>query len=308
MKKISKKLNHIKNHYEIVVVGSGYGGGVAASRMARAGRKVCLLERGKELLPGEYPDGLSGLKEEMQVDAPHIHVGSKTGLYDLRTNESMNVLVGCGLGGTSLINANVGLEVDKRIFEAEDWPKVFKDNPKELDPFYDLGRLMLDANSYPESYPTLNKLKALEKSAKAMKEPFYRPPIYVNFKDRTNPFGVQQKACNNCGDCCTGCNVSAKNTTLMNYLPDAHNHGAEIFTEANVAYIEKSETGWTTYITNLADAEEKTIAVTSDLLILGAGTLGSTEILLRSKEKGLNCSNHLGKTVFGEWRCIGMGL
>ncbi len=307
MKKISKTLEHLKNHYEVVVIGSGYGGGVAASRMARAGKKVCLLERGKEIQPGEYPNSLYSLKDAMQIDTSVARLGSKTGLYNFHTNKDMNVLVGCGLGGTSLINANVGLEVDKRIFEVENWPKVFKENPEELAPFYDLGRLMLDAKSYPETYPKINKLAALEKSAKQMKAPFYRPPIYVNFKDRTNPFGVEQKACNNCGDCCTGCNVSAKNTLLMNYLPDAHNHGTEIFTQASVKYIEKSEHGWTTYITNLADPKEPVLKVTSDLLILGAGSLGTTEILLRSKAKGLSCSNHLGKRFSGNGDVLAFG-
>jgi choline dehydrogenase-like flavoprotein len=103
-------ISEIQEHYEVVVIGSGYGGGISASRMARAGRKVCLLERGREIQPGEYPNTLVEATEEFQVHGADGHVGSRIGLFDLHVNAQQNVIVGCGLGGTSLINANVSLE------------------------------------------------------------------------------------------------------------------------------------------------------------------------------------------------------
>src|SRR5579862_6354382 len=112
MRRLSLPIERIKKHYTVVVVGSGYGGAIAASRMARAGQTVCLLERGKELQPGEYPNTLVEATREMQADTPIGHEGSHTGLYDLRINKEINVVLGCGLGGTSLINANVGLEAE----------------------------------------------------------------------------------------------------------------------------------------------------------------------------------------------------
>ncbi len=309
MKPISQNLSNIKNRYDVVVVGSGYGGGVSASRMARAGKKVCLLERGKEILPGKYPNDLFSIKDEIQIDAPHGHIGSKTALFDFRTNNDMNVLMGCGLGGTSLINANVALELDPCVFKSEHWPQPEegKDWSETLKPYYEIGRTMLDSRSYPKNFPSLNKLNALEKSASVMQQNFYRPPINVNFKDRVNPFGVHQKACNGCGDCCSGCNVSAKNTTLMNYLPDAHNHGAEIFTEASVQYISKDNQGWSVHITDNASAEETVLQILCEVLILSAGSLGSTEILLRSREKGLALSQMLGKHFSGNGDVLAFG-
>src|SRR5713101_5746438 len=107
MNRLSSANGKISKHYQIVIIGSGYGGAIAASRLARAGQEVCVLERGKELRPGEYPDTEIEAVEEMQADLPAGHVGSHTGLFDFRINSEMNVLVGCGLGGTSLINANV---------------------------------------------------------------------------------------------------------------------------------------------------------------------------------------------------------
>src|SRR5579864_8384922 len=109
MGRLSSPIENIKSHYTVVVVGSGYGGAIAASRMARAGQQVCMLERGKEFQPGEYPDTEIKALEEIQADLLDVHVGPRTGLYEFNVNEEINVFKGCGLGGTSLVNANVSL-------------------------------------------------------------------------------------------------------------------------------------------------------------------------------------------------------
>ena len=83
MTRLSSPIANIKAHYTAVVVGSGYGGGIAASRLARAGQRVCVVERGKEFQPGEYPDTLPEAIKEMQADLPDRHIGPHTGLYDL---------------------------------------------------------------------------------------------------------------------------------------------------------------------------------------------------------------------------------
>ena len=112
-----------RGHFDVAVVGSGYGGSIAASRMSRARRadgsklKVCVLERGKEFRPGEYPNTTLEAGKEMQLDSPLEHIGSATGLYDFRLNDDINVFLGCGLGGTSLVNANVSLEAEAAVFE-----------------------------------------------------------------------------------------------------------------------------------------------------------------------------------------------
>lgn len=107
MSRLSSSIEDIQPHYTVVVIGSGYGGGIAASRLARAGQSVCVLERGKEFQPGEYPDTELEALPEIQMNLPDRTIGVRTGLYDIRISDDMNVLVGCGLGGTSLINANV---------------------------------------------------------------------------------------------------------------------------------------------------------------------------------------------------------
>lgn len=315
MKRISSNINEIKDSYDVVVIGSGYGGGITASRLSRAGKKVCLLERGREILPGEYPDTpLEGLRE-MQFDTPDKHIGSQTGLFDIHVNKEQNVLVGCGLGGTSLINANVSLEPEPLVFEDERWPKEVREHQDTLlKEGYRLAREMLKPTPYPETSPVLPKLEAHKASAEAMGQNFYRPPINVTFEapeGGINHVGVEQSACTYCGDCVSGCNYSAKNTTLMNYLPDAWNHGAEIYCEVSVSHLEKVDKGWLIHYQPIGKGREKfnapTLFVKADLVMVSAGTLGSSEILLRSKQKGLSLSDNLGENFSGNGDILGFG-
>ena len=106
-------------------------------------------------------------------------------------------------------------------------------------------------------WSNLNKLQALEKSANFLQEKFYRPPIEVTFKDGINHVGVPQQACKVCGDCVSGCNYAAKNTLIMNYLPDAKNHGAEIYTQVAVRRIERQDGRWLVYYRVLEAGREK---------------------------------------------------
>jgi cholesterol oxidase len=309
--RLSSDATDLKPAYDVVVVGSGYGGAIAASRLARAGRKVCVLERGREFQPGEYPDTSAEAVHELQVDHPAAHDGRRTGLFDLRVNKELNVFVGCGLGGTSLVNANVVLEADERVFQDAAWPAALRQDVRtRLDEGYRRAKEMLKARPYPESSPPLAKLGALERSAAAMGSKFYRPPIAVNFDvNGTNHVGVEQAPCVLCGDCVSGCNHAAKNTVLMNYLPDARNHGAQIFTKVSVRQLEQKEGAWLVHYQLLDSGQEKfdapTLFVRADVVVVAAGTLGTAEILLRSRDKGLALSGALGKGFTGNGDVLG---
>ncbi len=313
MRNLSLPGESMKPFYDIVVIGSGYGGGISASRLSRCGKKVCVLERGKEIQPGEYPDTLIEATEQMQVHTATGHHGSPTGMIDLHVHKGISVLVACGLGGTSLINANVSIKPEERVFDDPRWPKELRDEFDDANSLltkgYGLAKDMLKAVPLPANIQ-LNKLKALEASAKANGEKFYRTDINVNFEvDGLNHVGVPQKPCNLCGDCCSGCNHYAKNTILMNYLPDAKAHGAEIFTETSVSHIEKKGDKWLVFYGLVNSGSDKFNApdlfVEADMVILSAGTLGSTEILLRSKEKGLPVSDKTGFSFSGNGDVLG---
>jgi cholesterol oxidase len=314
MKRLSKPITALKPHYQYLIIGSGYGGSIAASRLSRAGFEVCLLEKGKEFRPGEYPMDLADAEKEMQVNTDKKHIGSKNGLYEFYMGKDMTVFKGCALGGTSNVNANVSIEPDPRVFDDLRWPAEIRNNRQPLNEGYEKARRMLKPSPYPEGaagYPELAKAKGMKTAAKGMNETFRYADINVNFEydNEPNHVGVEQRKCINCGDCVTGCNHHAKNTLIMNYLPDAVGHGAEIFCEAGVDYIIRNGDRWQVYFNIYNAGREKFEApplfVTADNVIVSAGALGSTEILLRSRNMGLSVSNELGKYFTGNGDVLG---
>jgi len=291
---LSQPVAALKARYDAIVVGSGYGGGIAASRLARMGLDVAVLERGPERNPGDFPDSLIAATQELQAHFAGRTIGPPSGLFEVHVNDDIHVLVGCGLGGTSLINGNVMLKPDPRIFETDDWPaELSGGRNSRLEEGYVRARHMLQPVPYPDKVP-LNKLKAMEAAARHLGTTASRPPITVTFEDRPggNLARVVQPACTLCGDCATGCNVGAKNTTLQNYIPDAALHGAAIFCGARVDHLEKLSGGWRVHLEGGQTAE-------ADMVVLGAGTLGSTGILLRSARAGLSASPRLGHGFSG---------
>jgi cholesterol oxidase len=301
MDKLSNNKADLKSQYEIVVIGSGYGGGIAASRLSRAGRQVCLLEKGKEIQPGEYPNNMVDLLKEVQSDLEIKHVGKRNSLFDFRQNKDINVVAGCGLGGTSLINAGICMRPEPSIFDNSAWPEPLK-NSSTLEKYFALAESMLKPMVYPQSEPKPQKLIEFKKATQNMAGEYILAPVLVNYDvlpNNKNHIGIEQHPCIHCGDCITGCNYSAKNTVLMNYLPDAKNHGTEIYTEITVRSIMRNESQWLISITDTHDKQLTQKQISADIVVLSAGTLGSNEILLRSKEKGLSLSTKLGKRFSG---------
>ncbi len=312
--RLSAPITALQGHYDVVVIGSGYGGSIAASRMARLGKQVCLLEKGREFLPGEFPSGLAAATKEMQLNKGKLQVGPKNGLYEFVVGDDISVFKGCGLGGTSLVNANVSIEAEERVFDDPRWPEEIREHPETLKTGIARARQMLQPNPYPEGrdgYPLLNKTQALRRSAAHMNEPFRLMDINVRFTDGPNHAGVEQKKCNNCGDCVTGCNTGAKNTTQMNYLPDAAAHGAQIFTEVSVSHLERRGDRWLVWFDLPRTGRDRFKAplmfIQAGVVILGAGSLGSTEILMRSADRGLELSGMLGKRFTGNGDVLGFG-
>lgn len=312
---LSRPLTDLEDRYDAVVIGSGYGGGVAASRLSRMGLRVALLERGIERLPGDFPDTTMEATRDFQCHAGTRHIGKRTALFDLHVGADISALVGCGLGGTSLINANVSLEPEDRVFEDTAWPDDLReevDNDGALRMGFERARTMLQPEPYPEDWPRLAKFEALGRSAGAMGAQASRVPINVRFASGPNAAGVNQPACNLCGDCCSGCNTGAKNTTAMNYLADAVAHGCHIYCGLRVRHVTKAGTGgWRVAFLQDETGREKfdhgPLHIHADTVVLGAGTLGSTEILLRSREEGLNLSPLLGQRFSGNGDVLGFG-
>jgi cholesterol oxidase len=291
--RLSSPASELRAKYDVVVVGSGYGGGVAASRLSRAGQRVCVIERGKEFLTGEFPNRFPELRRELQIHGGKMRTGSRTGLFDFHLGADIHVLVGCGLGGGSLINAGVALRPEPRVFAASAWPDEVRE-----DGLLDLGFARAAAMLRPARYanaPDLVKYRSLEAASAGFEKGPVPAPVLVSFDDIVNPAGVAQPACTLCGDCCSGCNVGAKNTVALTYLPDAKAHGAEIFTELSVSHITKEIGHWRIYFGPTDDPDAPLSVVEAKTVMLAAGTLGSTAILLRSRDRGLAVSDRLGE-------------
>lgn len=318
--RLSKSIGELKSHYDVVVVGSGYGGAVLAARLAEQGKRVCVLERGRELRPGDYPDTLATAAREFQIDLPERHLFSETGLYDLRINGDLNVLVGCGLGGTSLINASVALRPDDDILQSDAWPTRIRHEAAngELSCWFAAAESMLGVETYPYAERP-RKLRVLDRVYRSLvpdgvEAP--KTPVTVTFPTqdgddqlRPNAHGVMRRPCTGCGDCVSGCNYGAKNTLIMNYLPWATQHGADIFTEMSVRSVAPNTrtTGDARWIVGFDYVgsgrkyfDSTRLFVTAHTVVLSAGALGSTDILFRSREEhGLRLSKMLGQRFSG---------
>lgn len=317
MARLAKAARDMQAGYDVVVIGSGYGGGVAAARLARVGASVCVLERGREFLPGEFPDSLLQANREFQLSRKGKRLGSPTALFDMRWGDDVHVVSGCGLGGTSLINANVCLTPHEKVFEDLIWPSQLRYD-HWLNYGYSRARLMLRPCQLPEE-ETPPKLAALETAAQKTGHQMQRVPLHIAFETGENAAGVVQRACTQCGDCMSGCNVGAKTTVHSTYLSEAHRFGAELFTEVSARFVEKLDGScpaaeaegyrWRVVFERL-DGDRSIVgrgSVMAHKVVIAAGTLGSTEIMMRSRERGLKVSAALGQRFCTNADAIAMG-
>lgn len=316
---LSLPIGRLQPHYDIVVVGSGYGGSVAAYRLAQRAKRdaekagtppisIALLERGREWMTGEFPSTAFSAFRQLQYETPEGRRGPETGLFDLRNDDRMMVLVGCGLGGTSLINANVMLRPTAAVF-ATGWPTLDRPWLDELGGHYDEVVRLIGAS--PLSTATLvrkrDNLYTLDPKT------HLSPDLAVSFATGPNPFDVPQRRCEMCGDCITGCNHGAKRTLDFTYLAGARAAGVEIFCNIEVhsvashpppdsshAHADPGHYPWLVHARPIDRGWRAfgapTMAIRAKQVFLAAGTLGTTEILLRSRVKDDKAGNPNGGT------------
>ncbi|MGH7295092.1 MAG: GMC family oxidoreductase N-terminal domain-containing protein, partial [Polyangiaceae bacterium] len=268
-------------------------------RLARAGKKVCLLERGREITLGEFPESAEALARELQFEDDTGQ--NRLGLFDLHADTPVSVMVGCGLGGTSLINANVSIEPDPRVFLDGRWPAALVKDLGSLQLGYARARDVLQPKPFPETVPPLGKLEAHRLSAQRMgrEKDFRIVELNVRFEDGPNAVGEEQKKCTLCGNCASGCNAGSKGALTMNYLPDARVHGATLVTQAQVRHVARAGSRWAVHFVPVEDRVPldpgtPTQFVLADVVVVAAGAIGSTEILLRSGRLGLPLSSQVG--------------
>ena len=286
--------------FDVLIVGSGYGGAVAAAELAGCTHNarpvsVCVLERGREYLPGMFPARMAELPVHVRFNSAGSARprGRLDGLFDVRLGPDVNAVLASGLGGGSLINAGVMARPRDAVLQT--WPAAVA---AELGQYLAAAENLLGVHAGFANRPGAEpqKLRAFRHLHAGV-----RPaPITIGLDGGSNSDGVQIGACRRCGDCATGCNHGAKNSLDTNLLVRARNAGARIYTGATVLRIERDGNSWVVHTVHTDEATRKRQGAAAPLrarkVILAAGTFGSTEILMRSEGGSLRFSDRLGRS------------
>ncbi|HSP72537.1 MAG TPA: FAD-dependent oxidoreductase, partial [Gaiellaceae bacterium] len=259
--------------FDVLVVGSGFGGSVAALRLAEKGYRVGVLEAGRRFGPEDFPK--TSWRVRRFLWAPKL--GCR-GIQRLTLLRDVLVLSGTGVGGGSLVYANVLWEPPAEVWPDPSWAE-------ELAPYYALARRMLGVTETPfESAADLVMRRVAERLGCA--DTYGPTPVGVWFgEDGVDPYfggaGPERNGCIRCGGCMVGCRYGAKNTLDRNYLWFAERLGVEVIPEHEAVRIvpgaegfevETRRPGWGRRRETFRAAE----------VVLAAGTLGTLKLLLAS--------------------------
>jgi cholesterol oxidase len=314
-----------EEHFDAVVVGSGFGGSVTAFRLAEAGMRVCLLERGKAYPPGSFPRSPWGASRNVWDPSEGLH-----GLFNIWEFQGLGGIVASGLGGGSLLYSNVLIRKDASTFVREDleqggwehWPVAYDD----LERHYERHEAMLQAKPYPLEQPPYDatlKTNALRHAAERLGLEWYLPKLAVTFAanggvpapgrlivgEEENLHGIPRQTCRLCGECNFGCNYGSKYTLDFNYLSFAKlRHGVDIRTRCEAKTLAPRPGGG--YAVGYVDHDDAVEGeqrksslpdrtITADRLILCGGTFGSTYLLLKNRANFPALSERLGTRFCG---------
>ncbi len=283
-------------NWDYIIIGSGFGGSVTACRLAAKNKKVLVLERGRRWEQKHYP-----IRESWIFDPEHPE--KHNGWLDFRLFGKMSVVQGAGIGGGSLVYANISVEARPDAFD-DGWPPEI--TYRELKPYYDQVAKFMNVQRVPESQvPERYKLMKRAAEAKGWGDRFTPLELCVEFdesldmvklgaapdpepfvKQHINQHGVEVGTCVHCGNCDIGCPYGAKSTLEVNYIPVAEKHGAEFRPLHVVTAIEpQNGSGYTVRFDRLVNGKRVAGSERARNVILAAGSLGSTELLLRCRDE-----------------------
>jgi cholesterol oxidase len=277
-----------RDSFDALVIGSGFGGAVAACRLAQAGVDVAVVERGRRWPAGSFPRDLSRLDDGWLWVCEH-------GLYDIKPLNDILAVQAAGYGGGSLVYANVAMRPSAEVFD-DAWPQPY--SREMLDPYYDLASYMLDIRPVPPDprtgeLPPKTRFMAVTTNALGEGDGFFHPNLAVTFDDagpgQRNRFGVPQRGCQFVGECDIGCNVGAKNSLDHNYLTVAEQRGATVGLRTEAVYLATAGGGYKVRLREYGrpgagrDGVERDVTARS--VFVCAGALGTTELLLRSRDQ-----------------------
>lgn len=279
--------------FDVIVVGSGFGGSVAALRLVEKGYRVAVIEAGRRFDETSYPATSWDLRRFLW--AP------KLGCYGIQRIHRLPdafILAGAGVGGGSLVYANTLYEPPPEFFADPQWGSI-TDWESELAPYYDQAARMLGVIDNPSMSPADDAMLAVA-TEMGVESTFRLTPVGVFFgPDGQNkpgetvqdPYfggaGPERTGCTECGECMTGCRFNAKNTLPKNYLGLAESAGAEVLPMTTVVSIDVNDDRWSVGVERTgAWVRKDRRTLRASHVVMAAGAYNTAKLLHRMRDEG----------------------
>ncbi|MFC4001317.1 GMC family oxidoreductase N-terminal domain-containing protein [Prauserella oleivorans] len=278
--------------YDVLVIGSGFGGSVSALRLTEKGYRVGVLEMGRRFADRELPKTSWRLRDYLFAPA----LGC-TGILRITPLKEAMILSGAGVGGGSLVYANTLYEPPDAFYADRQWAHI-TDWKDELAPYYDQAKRMLGVTRYPLTTPADEIMRAVAEDM-GIGHTYGPTPVGVFFgEDGTRPgttvpdpffggAGPERRTCTHCGECMTGCRHNAKNTTVKNYLYLAERAGARVHPLTTVTEVRPLPSGGYAVATARTGRPWQKRTFTAEQVIFSAAALGTQRLLHRMRDRGV---------------------
>ncbi len=273
--------------FDVIVVGSGFGGAVTALRLTEKGYRVGVLEAGRRFEDKDFAKTSWRLRKFLY--APKLGL---QGIQRLHFLTNVIVLAGAGVGGGSLVYANTLYVPPKKFFQDKQWGHI-TDWQSELAPYYDQASRMLGVTPNPTMTPADHAMREVAEQM-GVEDTFQLTPVGVYFgqagQTADDPYfggvGPQRTGCTECGECMTGCRHGAKNTLVKNYLALAERAGAVIMPMSTVTGMQPQGDTWQVEVTRTGVIPGGNRTLTADHVVVAAGTFNTQKLLHRMKLTG----------------------
>ncbi|MBL6277720.1 GMC family oxidoreductase [Micromonospora fiedleri] len=293
--------------YDVVVIGSGFGGSVAALRLAEKGYSVGVLEAGRRFADDEFPKTSWRLRRFLWAPKLGCFGLQRITLLraaDRRAGGGVLVLSGSGVGGGSLVYANTLYEPLDAFYTDPQWRDI-TDWRAELAPHFAQAKRMLGVTTYPLHTPADRAMRRVA-DRMGVGHTFHATPVGVYIgrpgERVADPYfggaGPERTGCTNCGACMTGCRYGAKNTLVKNYLWLAERLGAQVHPLTTVTAVRPSGDGYAVHTERTgAWLRKRPQVIHADQVVFAAGALGTQRLLHEMRERGAlpNISPTLGR-------------